>query len=129
MRKPINKLKRNSGMTLMELTVVLIVMLVIAGAIMIGVKGYLAGTNRALCILTQHTIQDNARSYANMYELNIGDAMAHTLFIDGADKLLPAAPVCKAGGTYTYTDVVPDTSVEYATCSDATHLPKTPDGW
>ena len=128
MRKP-NRTNIQAAFTLIEITAVIAVLLGLIAVLFIGISGWIAGTNRAQCILNQRNVQTAVRSYANMYELNIGDALDSTLIMVGDDKMMPAAPVCKAGGTYTYTGTVPATSVEYGTCSDATHVPKSTDGW
>ena len=74
-----------SGMTLLELTVVILVLLSLISILFIGARAWKRGSDRAASILQIRNVQQAVRSYANMNGFNPGD-------IPGAvDGLAPAA--------------------------------------
>ncbi len=68
--------KNSAGMTLIEVTLVIAVLLGLISVLFIGVKAYKRGSDRAKCILNVSTLQKAVRSYQNLYELEEGDALA-----------------------------------------------------
>ena len=130
MKLKFNK-KGQAGMTLIEITLVIAVLLGLISVLFIGVAAYKKGSDRAKCILNISTMQKAVRSYQNLNELDEGDALASTLLI-GAGLMFEATPVCSAGGAYGFAGVVPATNTPYLTCSLAgsdNHAPTTTDGW
>ena len=132
MKVKLNK-KGQAGLTLIEVTLVIAVLLGLISVLFIGVAAYKKGSDRAKCILNISTVQKACRSYANMYEKNIAD----TLAADGADFVgaglfIESAPACPAGGAYTYGTAVPASGTALMTCSLATsdtHVPSSTAGW
>lgn len=126
------KLKSNkkgqAGLTLIEVTLVIAVLLGLISVLFIGVAAYKKGSDRAKCILNIATVQKAVRSYQNLYELSIGDALAVT-DIAGAGKMIETTPACPAAGTYAFGTVVPAASTAYLTCSVADHVPASIAGW
>ncbi len=128
MKLNLNK-KGQAGMTLIEITLVIAVLLGLISVLFIGVAAYKQGSDRAKCILNIATVQKAVRSYSNLYELNAGDALV-TADIAGAGKMIETVPTCPASGTYTFGTVVPAASTAYLTCSIGDHVPKDgTDGW
>ena len=125
--------KGQAGLTLIEVTLVIAVLLGLISVLFIGVAAYKKGSDRAKCILNISTVQKACRSYANMYEFSIGDATA----ADGADfigtgKFIEAAPACPASGTYTYGTTIPNSGAALLACSLAAtelHVPSSTAGW
>lgn len=61
-----------SGMTLLELTVVILVLLSLISILFIGARAWKRGSDRAASILTIRNVQQAVRSYANMNALSPG---------------------------------------------------------
>jgi type II secretory pathway pseudopilin PulG len=127
----LNNLKKQAGLTLIEVTLVIAVLLGLISVLFIGVSAYREGSNRAKCILNISNVQKAVRSYQNLYELSPGGTLASTAII-GTGRMLETAPSCGSGGTYTYGTVVPAVGAAYASCSLAAtlnHVPTSLTGW
>lgn len=64
--------KRASGMTLLELTVVILVLLSLISILFIGARAWKRGSDRAGAILTIRNVQQAVRSFANMNGIDPG---------------------------------------------------------
>jgi type II secretory pathway pseudopilin PulG len=108
---------RQSGTTLLELSVVIAVILLLVSVTFVGINAWRNSANSAACILNLSSIQKAVRSYQNLNNLNVTDPLASTLII-GTGKLLEVAPVCPSAPTasYTFLGTVPATGTPYATC-------------
>ena len=127
----LNNLKKQAGLTLIEVTLVIAVLLGLISVLFIGVSAYREGSNRAKCILNISNVQKAVRSYQNLYELSPGGALASTAII-GTGRMLETAPSCGSGGSYTYGAAVPAVGTAYASCSLAgtlNHVPTSLTGW
>ncbi|TAE77364.1 MAG: hypothetical protein EAZ65_02540 [Verrucomicrobia bacterium] len=102
--------KRAKGMTLLELTVVILVLLSLISILFIGARAWKKGSDRAANIMVVRNVQQAVRSYQNMNNISVGAAVDATVagpifgpgdFIEN----LPTHPV--AGLSYTYTGTVP----------------------
>ena len=112
--------KREAGMTLIEVTLVIAVLLGLISILFIGVNAYKRGTDRAKCVLNVSTVQKAVRSYQNLYELDEGDGLTQTTLV-GSGKMFEVAPACPTTGNgYTWGAAVPVTGVQYCQCDDAT---------
>lgn len=128
--------KNNSqaGLTLIEITLVIAVLLGLISVLFIGVSAYKEGSNRAKCILNISNVQKAVRSYQNLYELEVADALANATIM-GTGKMLETVPGCPTTtGTYTFLAVVPAIGTPYLTCSLAgsaasQHNPSSVSGW
>lgn len=127
--------KKNKGMTLLELTVVILVLLSLISVLFIGARAWKKGADRAGCILNIRNVQQAVRSHANMTDLNATDALLIAT-ITGTGNFIEVAPVCpNDGAVYGYGTVVGDIGVLYAACGNAdavikaTHIPTTFTGW
>ncbi|GAA5482694.1 type II secretion system protein [Haloferula sargassicola] len=120
-------------MTLLELTVVILVLMSLISILMIGARAWIRGTDRATCILNLSTIQKGVRSYQNMYCYSPGtlpmaqngtQSIAKHLLDKGYvtddlyDMMMGTRP-CPGGGTYSIAqeDVFPLEGTLYVACS------------
>ncbi|WAC21570.1 hypothetical protein OVA24_09255 [Luteolibacter sp. SL250] len=70
--------KRKAGMTLLELTVVILVLLSLISILFIGARAWKKGSDRAASILQIRNVQQAVRSYANMNGINPGETPTFT---------------------------------------------------
>lgn len=122
---------RESGFTLVEVTLVIAVLLALISVVYLGVNEFKNGSDRALCIQNIANIQQATRSYCNMHDLDPGD---YTTELE--EKVIknpgffPKEPFCPAGGEYTYvSNVVPEVGTPFAKCSIEDHTPLKTDSW
>lgn len=123
--------KTCSGLTLIEVTLVIAVLLGLIGVIFVGVMAYKEGANRSMCIQNMASVQKAMRSYCNFHELNPGDAIVdlHGKVITQA-KFFSYEPQCPSGGTYTFSDgTVPVVGALFMSCSINDHIPAATGGW
>ena len=59
-------------MTLLELTVVILVLLSLITVLFFGAQAWKRGSDRALCIIHIHNVQKGVRSYSNLYGFSPG---------------------------------------------------------
>jgi prepilin-type N-terminal cleavage/methylation domain-containing protein len=92
------------GMTLLELTVVILVLLGLISILFVGGRAWKKGADRAGCVLNVRTAQQAIRSYSNLIQLSPGDTIpggaTREEVIAGPGKFLEALPKCPGGGTY-----------------------------
>lgn len=120
--------KGQAGLTLIEVTLVIAVLLGLLSVLFIGVAAYKSGSDRAKCILNISSVQKAVRSHQNLYEKNIGDALSKS-DVTGAGRMLETEPTCPANGLYTWGTTVPAAGSAYLTCSIADHVPSSIAGW
>ena len=128
-------MKSKSGMTLLELTVVILVLLSLISILFIGARAWKRGSDRAGCILNIRNVQQAVRGEQNMKNAIPGDVLVATNII-GTGAYIPTAPKCPSTGTaYTITApaVYPAESTLYATCPNigtlTDHVPTDITGW
>jgi prepilin-type N-terminal cleavage/methylation domain-containing protein len=134
-------MKAKSGMTLLELTVVILVLLSLISILFVGARAWKAGSDRAGCILNIRNVQQAVRGEANMKQLAIGDACLNNLIWGVNDTVYmkppscPSLPVPAVGATnyVNFLAVVPATGTLYLTCvlaADPTlHVPAAYTDW
>ena len=61
-----------SGFSLLELTVVIVVILSLTSVLFVGARAWKNGADRTGCILNIRNVQTSVRSYQNMYGYNAG---------------------------------------------------------
>ena len=127
--------KSKSGMTLLELTVVILVLLSLISILFIGARAWKRGSDRAGCILNIRNIQQAVRGEQNMKNALPGAALTATNII-GADAYIPTPPLCPNSGTvYTIAAaaVYPAVNTCYAVCPNIAvlvdHVPVNTIGW
>ncbi|HRQ88352.1 MAG TPA: type II secretion system protein [Bacteroidia bacterium] len=127
----LNNIKKQAGLTLIEVTLVIAVLLGLISVLFIGVSAYREGSNRANCILNISNVQKAVRSYQNLYEKVPTNPLASTVII-GTGKMLETTPTCPSGGEYTFGTTIPAVGTAYLTCGLATsndHKPNSTAGW
>ena len=140
-RIPPHRMKSNSsprvagsrGITLIELSVVVVVLLLVITIMFIGASAWKRGSDRAGCVLNLRSVQVAARSYQNLYGYQYGGRpyaeygtqdIARHLFEKGYieqglyDQARGVEP-CPGGGSYSTTaaDVFPMPGQLYLQCS------------
>lgn len=125
-----------AGMTLIELTAVITVLLIFLGMGFIGVRAWKVGSDRANCVLNIYHTQEAVRSFSNLHGFNPGQTLAgvdleQALF--GADGMLGTRPACPASGQYvTSGNTIPAFGNLYLNCSlagSARHVPDSAHRW
>ncbi|MEM1085788.1 MAG: prepilin-type N-terminal cleavage/methylation domain-containing protein [Verrucomicrobiota bacterium] len=130
-----------AGVTLLELSVVIVVVLSIAALLLIGANAWRRGSDRAACVINIRNVQTSVRSYQNLYGYNPGtmpyaengtQSIAEHLFnkgyITGAlHATIKGSGKCPGGGEYVIEQeaVFPAAGKLYLTCSlesDRKHL-------
>ena len=113
--------KRASGMTLLELTVVILVLLSLISILFIGARAWKKGSDRSANILNIRNVQQAVRAHANTRGLGIGAAVASTDIV-GSGKYLNTVTAPNTDITYAYGSDVPAMGTLYlqATYTDAT---------
>ena len=127
----LNNTKKQAGLTLIEITLVIAVLLGLISVLFIGVSAYKEGSNRSKCILNISNVQKAVRSYQNLYEKSVGNTLALST-IAGSGKLLETTPTCPSSGTYTAAGTIPAVGTAYLTCSLSSsndHVPNSTTGW
>ncbi len=101
--------KRASGMTLLELTVVILVLLSLISILFVGARAWKKGSDRAANVMIIRNVQQALRSYQNMNNVaegaTVDSTLAGPLFGPGDFiEIPPTHPV--AGLSYSYAGVV-----------------------
>ena len=79
-----HKIKANSGMTLIELTVVILVLLSLISILFIGAKAWKVGSDRAANIMNLRNVQVAVRGHAAMNDIPQADASVTPAIVGGA---------------------------------------------
>jgi prepilin-type N-terminal cleavage/methylation domain-containing protein len=107
-------MKRKSGMTLLELTVVILVLLSLISILFIGARAWKRGSDRAANILNIRNVQQAVRAHANVRGLLEGATLASTEII-GSGKYLNTVSAPITDISYAYTGTVPAIGTLYTT--------------
>ncbi len=99
-------MKRKSGMTLLELTVVILVLLSLISILFIGARAWKKGSDRAANILNIRNVQQAVRAHINVRGLVGTDAVVATDIV--------------GTGKYLNTPVSPNTDITYPALADTT---------
>ena len=116
-------MKRKAGMTLLELTVVILVLLSLISILFIGARAWKKGSDRAANILNVRNVQQAVRAHANVRGLTtadptttpatVGSALASADIV-GSGKYLNT-PTSPNGVAYTFGTAVPAIGALYVT--------------
>ena len=133
-RNLLSSRRSTRGMTLIELTVVILVMLSLIAVLFIGANAWKNGSDRVLCILNMEAVQKGVRSYANLNGHVAGETVPGLQAqVIGLGRFVEVMPVCPGDGVYTSGgDVVPDVGSLYFSCSlsdSGDHEPLDADNW
>ena len=129
--------KYPQGMTLLELTVVILVLLSLISILFIGAQAWKKGSDRTLCIMNIQNVQKGVRSYSNLYGYNPGQSVAGLqMRVVGLGKFVEKTPACPSSGVYTYggafgADTIPPVGQLYLGCSlsGSGHIPSNFADW
>lgn len=126
-------------MTLLELTVVILVLLGLVGILFIGARAWKNGSDRSGCILTVRNAQNAIRAYANMRGLDAGadipGGRSREAVITGPGNFFDAWPACPGGGGYGGQELttIPMPGVVLMACNWGTiensHMPEEQGDW
>ena len=124
---------RHRGITLLELTISIVVILGLVTLLFFGATAWKRGSDRSGCVLTLRNVQMAARSYQNLYGYQYGGRpyaengtqdIARHLFAKGyIEKELydqaVGADTCPGGGAYSCAapDIFPEAGQLYLQCS------------
>ncbi len=132
------RMSSRSGMTLLELTVVILVLLSLISILFIGARAWKKGSDRAGCIMNIRNCQQALRGYANLYGIspgnNIPAGKTRADVIIGPGLFMDNTPKCPSGSTYTglgFT-TIPIHGELLMECSFADgklHIPDNSSGW
>ncbi|NNC88131.1 MAG: prepilin-type N-terminal cleavage/methylation domain-containing protein [Akkermansiaceae bacterium] len=99
------------GMTLIELTVVILVLLSLISILFVGARAWKRGSDRAASILEIRNVQQAVRSFQNINNYNPGDAgVIGAADIFGPDAFIAVNPTTEghpAGTAYSYAIAAP----------------------
>ncbi|MCW1925485.1 hypothetical protein OKA05_23205 [Luteolibacter arcticus] len=106
-------------MTLLELTVVILVLLTLITILFFGANAWKNGSDRVLCILNLQSVQKGVRSYANLNGRNPGETVPGLQSeVIGLGRFVEAMPSCPGRGSYTTSgDIIPALGSLYLECS------------
>ena len=125
---------RKSGMTLIELTVVILVLLSLISILFVGARAWKKGSDRAGCIMNIRNVQQGVRSFQNINGHNAGDTVPGARAeIIGPGKFVESTPICPGSGSYAdRNDDLPQVGNLYMECSLASsdkHIPSSYTDW
>src|SRR5262245_44806523 len=101
-----NRRLRPSGMTLIEISLVIALLLGLIAVVFLGIVSYRKGSDKAKCKMQLAAAQKAIRSQANFQNLDIGAAFP-TSQAFGPGMALESQPTCPSGGTYAWTGTIP----------------------
>jgi type II secretory pathway pseudopilin PulG len=110
-------------MTLLEMTVVILVLLSMITMLFFGAQSWKRGSDRAQCILLIRNVQQGVRSYANLYGLAPGSLAPNLQSqVIGLGRFVEQTPQCPRNGEYGYgrdygNDTIPPIGALYMDCS------------
>ena len=125
-------------MTLLELTVIIMVLLSLVTILLFGAQAWKRGSDRALCIIHIQNVQKGVRSYANLYGFNPGSNAPNLQSrVIGLGRFIETTPECPGSGSYTFgqtygADTIPPMGALYMECSlaaDQQHVPDVTPDW
>lgn len=120
-------------MTLIELTVVILVLLSLVSLLFVGARAWKAGSDRAACTMQIRQVQVAVRSFANINNYEAGTDISPVNLqaaIIGSGSFVEATPACPGNGLYTFGgNVIPAVGTLYMTCSLSVSDKHVPDSY
>ncbi len=104
-----------SGMTLIEISLVIALLLGLIAVVFLGLGTYRAGADKAKCKMQLAAVQKAVRAGANFQNLDIGADLEST-DVFGAGLLMENEPACPSGGEYAWEATVPAVGTPYGNC-------------
>ena len=92
-------IRRKAGMTLLELTVVILVLLSLITILFIGARAWKKGSDRSTNLINLRNTQQAMRGHQNTRQLAVGDAFTEAMLTDYMKMPGPVATVTYTAGT------------------------------
>ncbi len=92
-------MERKTGMTLLELTVVILVLLSLISILFVGARAWKKGSDRSANIMNLRNCQQAMRGHQNMNELAVGAAFTQAMLEDYCKMPATVATVTYTAGT------------------------------
>ena len=92
-------IRRKAGMTLLELTVVILVLLSLITILFIGARAWKKGSDRSTNLINLRNCQQAMRGHQNTHQLAVGDAFTQTMLTDYMKFPTTVATVTYTAGT------------------------------
>lgn len=126
--------RRSTGLTLIEMSVVIFSLILLATLLLTTAQAWLRGSDRAMCIVNIQAVQKGVRGYANMSGIEPGTIVSGLEEeVVGSGKFFSKLPACPAQGSYALGgNEIPGLGTLYMTCSLETtldHAPTESVGW
>lgn len=115
--------KLKPGMTLIEITVVILVLLTLISVLFIGANIYKKGADRAACILNIRNVHQAVRANQNLKGINTGTTltMSTEIYSDSSTERYLTEPKCPTGpeetAVYTPSATYPDVGTAAVVCA------------
>ena len=119
-------------MTLIELTVVILVLLSLLTVLLVGAQAYKRGADRTGCIMNIRNTQQAMRSYQNTNRFVEGRSLDVSAELVGDGKFMEAWPSCPGLGIHTFGSEIPPTGTLLMSCPlkiTKDHSPNSSGGW
>lgn len=100
MKLNLHTAKRKAGMTLLEISVVILVLLTLIAVLFVGAQAYKRSADRSACILNIRNAQQALRTIQNTHQLTTGATLPVDIH-NTTNTGYMRTPTCPAGGTYT----------------------------
>ena len=110
-RRPL--LVKASGMTLIEISLVIALLLGLIAVVFLGLGNYRKGADKARCKIQLSQVQKAVRAYANFNNL---DAKAPIASAFGTGLAMESEPKCPAGGAYAWLAEIPEIGTPFGNC-------------
>ncbi len=107
--------KRASGMTLLELTVVILVLLSLISILFVGARAWKKGSDRSANIMNVRNVQQAVRGHQNMNGLLAGAGLLPGLIFGDSGYLKQPKPPIASVTDYTFESTVPAVGDLYIT--------------
>ena len=109
--------KTPQGVTLIELSVVIAVILTLLSVLFVGATYYKDAADKAACTISQNAIAKASDAYINLEEPDAAaiTAMTFSTLTASGGPLQDSTPLCPTGGAYTLTASASGSS---ASCAD-----------
>ena len=115
-------------MTLLELTIILLVLLFLIAVVGIGASAWKSGADRSSCIMNIRKVQMATRSYQHYFNLQEGATINLDNTVLGTGRYVDD-PECPGGGSYTKLGHIPYSGELAITCSLVSTQDHEPDNY
>lgn len=133
MKPPLYNQRIKRGLTLLELSTIVVVLMTLTFVLFIGVRAYQQGSHRASCLLNIRNVQQAVRSHQNTQQLKVGDALMASSIYDTVGSVYLRSPICPGSGSYELSPTIPTYGTAALTCSlsggTTRHAPTDLTGW